>query len=141
MEESSKKSTKNDFYTNFIEKLQQPKSSKLKDKFVNFIKDIQNDRREILDLISAVNDFRDQFEYEFQEVWMENEEVEELNGEAIEGLITKNLYDKLISLYSLQRDKHLAKLFFYYSFIEPRHLEIPDGIILDTTLEHAIEHT
>lgn len=47
-----------------------------------------------MDLISAVNDFRDQFEYEFQEVWMENEEVEELNGEAIEGLITKNLYDK-----------------------------------------------
>jgi len=37
MEESSKKSTKNDFYTNFIEKLQQPKSSKLKDKFVKYL--------------------------------------------------------------------------------------------------------
>jgi len=53
--------------------------------------------------------------------------------------ILKNIIARLISLYSLQRDKHLAKLFFYYSFIEPRHLEIPDGIILDTTLEHAIE--
>jgi hypothetical protein len=45
-------------------------------------------------LISTVNEFRDTFEYEFQEIWMESEEVEEHNGEAIEGLLTKNLYDK-----------------------------------------------
>lgn len=41
-----------------------------------------------------MNDFRETFECEFQEVWDENEEKEEQNGEAIEGLITKNLYDK-----------------------------------------------
>jgi hypothetical protein len=58
------------------------------------VKDIQNDRREILDPISAVVNFRDQFEYEFQDLWMENEETEEHNGEAIEGLLSKNLYDR-----------------------------------------------
>jgi hypothetical protein len=47
-----------------------------------------------LDPISAVVNFRDQFEYEFQDLWMENEETEEHNGEAIEGLLSKNLYDR-----------------------------------------------
>jgi len=41
-----------------------------------------------------VNDFRENFEVQFQDIWNEDEETEEQNGEAIEGLITKNLYDK-----------------------------------------------
>ena len=62
--------------------------------FYSFIKDIQNDRRDILDLITTVTDFRETLEFEFQELWKEDEDTEEKNGEAIEGLITKNLYDK-----------------------------------------------
>lgn len=60
----------------------------------SFIKDIQNDRKDVLDLITSVNNFREGLENEFQEIWMEDEEKEEQNGEAIEGLVVKNLYDK-----------------------------------------------
>jgi len=134
----AKKTEKPDFYANFVQKLQQNKSSSIRNSFVNFIKDIQKDRRDILDLVDAVNDFRENFEVQFQDIWNEDEETEEQNGEAIEGLITKNLYDKLVGLYPLQRDKTLAKLFYVYSFIEPKHLEIPEGIITDSVLQHAI---
>lgn len=89
-------------------------------------------------MIDAVNDFRENFEAQFQDIWNEDEETEEQNGEAIEGLITKNLYDKLVGLYPLQRDKNLSKLFYIYSFLEPQHLEIPEGIISDSVLQHAI---
>ena len=46
--------------------------------------------------------------------------------------------NRLVGLYPLQRDKNIAKLFYVYSFIEPKHLEIPDGIITDSVLQHAI---
>ena len=45
-------------------------------------------------MITTVNDFRETLEVEFQELWKEDEDKEEQNGEAIEGLLTKNLYDK-----------------------------------------------
>jgi hypothetical protein len=45
----------------------------------------------------------------------------------------------LISLYPLQKDKQLAKSFFIFDFIEPKHLEIPDGIFIESTLELAAE--
>lgn len=60
----------------------------------SFIKDIQNDRKDVLDLITSVNNFRESLENDFQEVWNEDEDKEEQNGEAIEGLVVKNLYDK-----------------------------------------------
>lgn len=44
-----------------------------------------------------------------------------------------------MALYPLQQDSIVNKIFEIYNFIEPKHLEIPEGTIEESTLETAIK--
>lgn len=46
------------------------------------------------DLPKVVANFRDNFEEECQLQWRENMDNEVLNGEAIEAILTRSLYDQ-----------------------------------------------
>jgi len=45
------------------------------------------------------------------------------NGEAIEGLVTKTLYDRLFSIYPEENDRKMLYLFESLDFVELKHLE------------------
>ena len=78
-----------------------------------FLRDVQNDKFKTKELKQKVRDFIHSFEYEFQEIWNESNVNEYENGEAIEGIVTKALYNKyknLIFLFNLQNNS-IKKIF------------------------------
>ena len=100
-----------------------------------------------------VSDFINDFEIEFQNIWKENCENESENGEAIEGVITKALYSKyfyhqitiiyyinrLILLYSPEKDRKIEKLFKIFDFIQLSHLECKQEVIITSSFEQALK--
>eukprot|EP01017_Pseudomicrothorax_dubius_P038008 TRINITY_DN5640_c0_g1_i1.p1 TRINITY_DN5640_c0_g1~~TRINITY_DN5640_c0_g1_i1.p1 ORF type:complete len:163 (+),score=34.54 TRINITY_DN5640_c0_g1_i1:98-586(+) len=125
-------------YDHFKERLKQPKSLALYESMMKFTKEVQSGTIKVKDLKTTVQQFIAQFEEDFQNLWAESEEDYQNNCEAIEGIITKLLYPKLIVLYDTERDRRLSYLFKVFDFIELSHLEAGPDIDAET-FAHAVE--
>eukprot|EP01017_Pseudomicrothorax_dubius_P038009 TRINITY_DN5640_c0_g1_i2.p1 TRINITY_DN5640_c0_g1~~TRINITY_DN5640_c0_g1_i2.p1 ORF type:complete len:383 (+),score=99.69 TRINITY_DN5640_c0_g1_i2:145-1293(+) len=123
----------------FKERLKQPKSLALYESMMKFTKEVQSGTIKVKDLKTTVQQFIAQFEEDFQNLWAESEEDYQNNCEAIEGIITKLLYPKLIVLYDTERDRRLSYLFKVFDFIELSHLEAGPDIDAET-FAHAVEN-
>ena len=44
-----------------------------------------------------------------------------------------------MSVFSPEKDKKISELFETYDFIEPDHIEIPETLLKEGHIEHAIE--
>ena len=70
-------------------------------RFFNKVKETEYTKDE---LVQTVQNFMIKFETQFQQLWNENEEDQEKSAEAIEGIITKQLYKKLFSVYPNEKN-------------------------------------
>lgn len=87
-------------------------------------------------LISKITKQIDYIEDQFQKIFQENEEIEIENGEAIESLITRILFEKYVFSFHVRifndqyllDDKRLEFYFEVYNFIKLEHFELDEKI-------------
>lgn len=125
--------------------MKRPESEALRNKLLKFLTETEKQikkkartesnksqcQREVMQFIEG-------FEETFQELFNFSEEREYDNGEAIEGIITKSLYSNLIDFYPPEiNDKLDMNLFIFGDFLEMRHLECPDAMVIPAQFELA----
>ncbi|CAD8192982.1 unnamed protein product [Paramecium pentaurelia] len=109
------------------DKMKRTESAALKQKIINFIRDVQQNKMPFDSLPNIVQQKISDFEDEFQDLWKESDEYLRENGEAIEKLVMKPLCSKLISI-DLVKDREIEFSMKTYSFVQAKHLEIDENI-------------
>ncbi|CAD8093184.1 unnamed protein product [Paramecium primaurelia] len=109
------------------DKMKRTESAALKQKIINFIRDVQQNKMPFDSLPNIVQQKISDFEDEFQDLWKESDEYLRENGEAIEKLVMKPLCSKLISI-DLVKDREIEFSMKAYSFVQAKHLEIDENI-------------
>ncbi|CAD8198351.1 unnamed protein product [Paramecium octaurelia] len=109
------------------DKMKRTESIALKQKIINFIRDVQQNKMPFDSLPNVVQQKISEFEDEFQDLWKESDEFLRENGEAIEKLVMKPLCSKLISIDPV-KDREIEFSMKAYSFVQAKHLEIDENI-------------
>ncbi|CAK57595.1 unnamed protein product (macronuclear) [Paramecium tetraurelia] len=109
------------------DKMKRTESATLKQKIINFIRDVQQSKLPLDSMPSIVQQKISDFEDEFQDLWKESDEYLRENGEAIEKLVMKPLCSKLISIDPV-KDREIEFSMKAYSFVQAKHLEIDENI-------------
>ncbi|CAD8188822.1 unnamed protein product [Paramecium octaurelia] len=109
------------------DKMKRNESATLKQKIINFIRDVQQNKLPLDSVPSIVQQKISDFEDEFQDLWKESDEYLRENGEAIEKLVMKPLCSKLVSIDPV-KDREIEFSMKAYSFVQAKHLEIDENI-------------
>ncbi|KRX04340.1 hypothetical protein PPERSA_03580 [Pseudocohnilembus persalinus] len=108
----------------FYEKIKEPKSKEIKEKLLEFIRTIQQKKHTLKNIPEIVKSKIAEIEKNFQDLWQEPAKIEAKNGEVIEAIITKGLYEILIDQYDNKLDNQIELNIKVFEFLELKHFDI-----------------